>query len=444
MSNSTPPNGFSRRDFVRATAAVSAAAAFASLGTNFAHAAGDDKIKIGLIGCGGRGTGAAGNNLGSNENVVLYAMGDLFKDRLDSAHKTLQDGMAKKNMTDKFDVPEERCFVGWDAYQKVLASGVDLVILATPPAFRSIHLAAAIEAGKHVFAEKPVATDPTGVRSVIESAKKAKEKNLAIVAGTQRRHQIGYIETIQRIQDGAIGELVGGQCYWNQGGLWLHPRQPEWSDMENQVRNWLYYTWLSGDHITEQHVHNLDVMNWCFGGPPKSAMGTGGRQVRTDPAYGCIFDHFAIEYEYPNGAKIMSMCRQQDGCENKVAEVIVGTKGNANPGGQIFGENAWKFSGGGKVAGVTGGVVGGKGLGPYEQEHVDLINSIRAGTPLNEGERIALSTLTAIMGRMAAYTGKKVTLEYALNSKLSLLPEKLEFGPLAVAPVAIPGKTPLV
>lgn len=445
MSKATPPSGFSRRDFVKATAAASAAAALMSnFGTNFAHAAGDDVIKIGLIGCGGRGTGAAGQNLTSNDRVVLHSMGDLFKDRLDGSLKAIQDTVGKKGMAAKLDVPADRHFVGWDAYKQVIASGVDLVILATPPAFRSIHLAAAIDAGKHVFCEKPVATDPTGIRSIIESAKKAKEKNLAIVAGTQRRHQNAYIETIKRIHDGAIGDLVGGQCYWNQGSLWSKPRQDGWTDMEYQLRNWLYYTWLSGDHICEQHVHNIDVMNWCFNGPPVSAMAMGGRQVRTEAIYGNIFDHFCTEFTYAGGVKIQSMCRQIDGCANNISETLIGTKGRANPASEIHGENAWKYGGGGSKVAGSGGVIGAGDRNPYDQEHVDLVASIRAGTPLNEGVRIAESTLTAIMARMSAYTGQAVTWEKAMNSKLSLLPETFAFGPAETPAVAIPGKTPLV
>src|SRR2546423_790962 len=273
-------NALSRRDLLKTTATISAAAAFASLGSNFAFAQGSDKIRVGLIGCGGRGTGAAGDCINSNDNVQLVAMGDLFQDHLDDARVKLKDAL-KEN----FAVTDDRCFVGFDAYQKVIASDVDLVILATPPGFRPTHIAAAVDAGKHVFAEKPVATDPAGVRKVLAAAEKIKAKELAFVCGTQRRHDVGYNATIKRIHDGAIGELVGGQCYWNQGFLWMKPRQPEWSDMEWQIRNWLYFTWLSGDHIVEQHVHNMDVMNWCFGDHPVSAYGMGGRQVRTDKAY---------------------------------------------------------------------------------------------------------------------------------------------------------------
>ncbi len=425
----TNASSISRRDFVKTSASIAALAATG----NYAFAAGDDKIKVGVIGCGGRGTGAAKDCLNSSPNIEIYAIGELFQDRLDQAVKNLTAD-EKKNpaLAQSVNVPKERQFVGFDAYQKVLACDVDLVILATPPHFRPIHLAAAIQAGKHVFMEKPVAVDPVGVRSVIESAKLAKEKGLGIGAGTQRRHTRSYIETIKRIHDGAIGDLVGGQCYWNQGGLWLRKTTPEMSDMEVQCRNWLYYAWLSGDHIVEQHIHNIDVMNWVFGGPPVKATGVGGRQARTQPEYGNIYDHFAIEFEYENGARILSMCRQQANTSgNRVGERVVGTKGVATPGGQIEGENAWKFEGDDPRGQV--------------QEHADLIASIRAGQPINEGERVAESTLTAILGRTVAYTGREVKFDWLLkSSKLDLSPTKYEFGPLPVAPVPVPGVTELI
>jgi predicted dehydrogenase len=427
----TRASGITRRDILKrsATTTIAAAgvAALAGVGSNFAFAQGSDKLRIGLVGCGGRGTGAAQDSLSSNDNVELVAMGDLFPDRLESSRQRLREKLA-----DKVKVSDDHCHTGFDAYHKVIDSPVDLVIFATPPAFRPIHIAAAVEAGKHVFAEMPIATDPAGIRSVMESARKIKEKRLGFVCGTQRRHDVGYNEIIKRIHDGAIGELVSGNCYWNQGYLWMHPRQPSWSDMEWQVRNWLYFTWLSGDHICEQHVHNIDVMNWCFDAHPVSAYGMGGRQVRTDPAYGDIFDHFAIEFTYPNGARITSQCRQIDGTDGRVKEHIVGTMGTSDPSGSISGSSKFRYT---RPAGA---------LGPYQQEHRDLIDSIRKGQPLNEAQRIAESTLTAIMGRMSAYTGKEVTWEQALNSKLSLLPEKFELGKLPVAPVAEPGKTPLV
>ncbi|MBM4085635.1 MAG: Gfo/Idh/MocA family oxidoreductase [Planctomycetes bacterium] len=417
---------FSRRDFMKATAAGAAALV---AGTPSVHAAGSDRIRVGLIGCGGRGTGAARDCLAAAPNVELHAMGDAFQDRLDGSFRSLRDG--KEPLGEKFNVTPERCFVGFDAYKKVLESGVDLALLGTPPHFRPEHLRAAVEAGKHVFMEKPVAVDPVGVRSVIASAELAAQKKLAIVAGTQRRHTFSYVETIKRIRDGAIGELLSGQCYWLMGGLWSRKPEPKWSQMEVQMRNWLYYTWLSGDHIVEQHVHNLDVVMWAFGGPPVKCMGVGGRQSRVDPIYGNIFDHFAVEYEWPNGARVSSMCRQAEGASGRNGERLIGTKGVAVPSGSITGENAWKYDG----PNVNG----------QRQEHVDLIKSIRDGNPLNEGRQIAESTLIAIIGRMSCYTGSELKYDWALKaSKLDLTPPKYEFGDLPVEPVAVPGKTPLV
>jgi predicted dehydrogenase len=326
---------------------------------------------------------------------------------------------------------KERCFVGFDAYKQVIASGVDMVILATPPGFRPLHLQAAIEAGKHVFMEKPVAVDPVGVRSVLQSSEMATQKGLGIVAGTQRRHQNVYNDIMKRVHEGAIGDIVAAQCYWNQGGLWKVDRQQSMTDMEWQIRNWLYFAWLSGDHIVEQHVHNLDVVNWALKSHPLKALGMGGRQSRTDPSYGHIYDHFTVEYEYPNGVRVMSMCRQIDNTASRVTEYLVGTKGRTEPGtGSIRGENRYRFEG--------------QHNDPYVQEHTDLIASIRAGKPLNEGRQIAESTLTAIMGRISAYTGQEVTWEKAMASSLNLMPEKFEFGPLPVPPVASPGTTQFV
>ncbi|MEM7165533.1 MAG: Gfo/Idh/MocA family oxidoreductase [Planctomycetota bacterium] len=413
----------SRRDFLKASAAVTAAAMVVP-GQLFAS--GSDALRVGLIGCGGRGNGAAHDCISSAPGVTLTALGDVFKDRLDASAEHLE-GL----LEDRFDVPAERRFTGFDAYQQVLATDVDIVILATPPGFRPIHLAAAIAAGKHVFMEKPAAVDPTGVRSVLESSQLAAKRGLAIVAGTQRRHEKRYRETIQCIHDGAIGDLVAAQCYWNQGGLWVHGRRPEYSDMEWQLRNWLYFTWASGDHIVEQHVHNIDVINWAFRTHPVKATAMGGRQVRTAPQYGNIFDHFAVEFEYPGGVLVQSMCRQIDGTSSRVSERLVGTKGVSNARDRIRGEVDYHFS----ERDVPN---------PYVQEHTDLITSIRAGTPLNEGRQIAESTLCAVMGRMSAYTGKEVTWDFAMQSKLDLVPKTFAFDELAIDAVAVPGQTPLI
>jgi predicted dehydrogenase len=279
--------------------------------------------------------------------------------------------------------------------------------------------------------EKPVAVDPMGVRSVIASSDLARQKNLAIVAGTQRRHQRSYLEMMKRIQDGQIGDIVAAQCYWNMGDLWVKERLPNMTEMEWQCRNWLYFSWLSGDHIVEQHVHNIDVVNWAMGAMPKMVMGMGGRQVRVAPQFGNVFDHFFVEYEYPNGVRVASACRQTKGCAERVEERIVGTKGVAWGSGKITGEKPWTFSG--------------EELNPYVLEHVDLVASIRNGTPLNEGRQIAESTMCAIIGRMSAYTGRLISWEWAMNtSKLDLSPARYEFGPNPVDAPAIPGVTELL
>jgi predicted dehydrogenase len=421
--------GLTRRDFLKTASAASMATLVAAAsGSGGRCAAGSDTIRIGVIGCGGRGTGAAIDAVNSSPGVEIVALFDPFQDRIDRSLKTLLEKVPAA-----VKVTPETCFTGLEGYKKLLAiKDINTIVTAAPPGFRPIHLKASIEAGKNVFMEKPVAVDPVGVRSVIATSELAAKKDLAIVAGTQRRHQARYLETMKRIHDGAIGEIVGGQCYWNQGELWVIPKTPEMSEMEWQCRNWLYFSWTSGDHIVEQHVHNIDVMNWALGSPPVKVMAMGGRQVRTGPEYGNIFDHFAVEFEYPGGVRIMSMCRQIKGCADRVEEKIVGTKGHAFGYGEISGSDAWKY----EIEDEPN---------PYVVEHADLIASIRSGKPLNEGRRVAESTLCAIMGRMSAYTGRALSWDWAMNaSKLDLSPAKYEFGPNPVDPVAVPGVTPLV
>lgn len=425
MSNQhDTPGASSRRDFIRTTTAAVVGGTLASTVTiPGAFAAGSDEIRVGVVGCGGRGTGAIENVLNAAPGVRLVAMGDLFPDRLADSLGNL------KKLGDKVAVPKEQQFTGWDAYQKVIASDVNYVILATPPGFRPTHLQAAIAAGKNVFTEKPVAVDAAGYNTVVAAADVARQKGLGIAAGTQRRHHAAYREAMKRLQDGAIGDIVAVRAYWNQGGLWNKPREASWSDMEYQLRNWLYYTWLSGDHIVEQHVHNLDVGNWGMSGIPVRVFGVGGRQARTAPEYGHIFDHFGLEYEYANGVRMHSMCRQIPGTPGLVAEAFVGTKGTMDTQDgrryEISGPNAWKWSG--------------EFTNPYQQEHTDLIESIRAGKPLNELKQVADSTLTAICGRESAYTGKVVAFDQYIATGQNLGPEKLEFGPVATPPVAVPG-----
>jgi predicted dehydrogenase len=413
-----------RRAFVKTAAAATAAAAFPPEFGVFA--AGSDAIKVGVIGCGGRGTGAAIDCLKAAPGIEIVALGDLVADRIESSLTRLTSQFPQQ-----VNVPPDRRFAGFDNYRQVCAlPDVNLIVTAAPPGFRPLHLKAAVEAGKHVFMEKPVAVDPVGIRSVLASSDLATQKGLAIVAGTQRRHQARYVEMMKRIKDGQIGEIVAAQCYWNQGDLWVKPRTAGMSDMEWQCRNWLYFTWLSGDHIVEQHMHNIDVINWALGVPPKNAMGMGGRQTRTQPEFGNVFDHFAVEYEYPNGVRVTSMCRQTKGAAERIEERIVGTRGVASSAGRITGETPWEFTA--------------DEINPYVQEHVDLIASIREGRPLNEGRQVAESTLAAIMGRMSAYTGRALSWDWAMNtSQLDLSPANYEFGPNVVDPVAIPGITPL-
>lgn len=425
-------NDWTRRDFVKSSAILGAASLVPSaLASGLTYRI-DDTIRVGVIGCGGRGTGAAVNALAAHPKVNVVAMADLFEDRLNGSYGWLAEN---DDFGDRVKVDPAHKFVGFDAYKQLLAiDTIDYVILATPPHFRPIHFDAAIHAGKHVFMEKPVAVDPAGIRKVLDAGARAKQQALSVVAGTQRRHEHSYLSLMKRVNEGELGEIVSASCYWNQGGLWVHDRKPEYSDMEWQCRNWLYFTWLSGDHICEQHIHNIDVINWAKDGPPVKATGMGGREVRTDAKYGNIFDHFSIEYEYADGMTMQSMCRQIDGCAGRVEEVIVGSKARSvsRPGyAVITGGSEWRFDADNR--------------NPYEQEHVDLIASILGeGRYLNEAKRVAESTLTAIMGRMSAYTGKSITWEQALSSQLDLSPDAYSFSDLPVRPVAVPGKTPLI
>jgi predicted dehydrogenase len=418
-------------------AAVAAAVLSPFAISSLLHArSGAKDLKVGVIGCGGRGTGAALDSLAANPDVRVTALADAFKDRLEACRSNLEREAGERGA-----VAPSACFDGFDAYKKLLATDVDIVVLSTPPGFRPIHFAAAVDAGKNIFMEKPCAVDAPGIRLIMEKAKIADEKKLCVVAGTQRRSQGNYLAAMERLHRGDLGRLVAARCYWNQGGLWHNDPQAERTDVENQVRNWLYHAWLSGDHIVEQHVHQLDVMNWGFQRHPSLARGVGGRQARTDPTkFGHIFDHFAIEYVYPpkpgdeafGEAFALSMCRQQDGTAPRVEETFTGTNGVAllRPGfAEFTGGTRWKYDG--------------PNTNPYVDEHKRLQEAIRSGTHVNEAVQVAESTLTAIMGRMAAYTGQDVTWEQALNSEERLMPEAIELGPKPVAPVAIPGQTPL-
>jgi myo-inositol 2-dehydrogenase/D-chiro-inositol 1-dehydrogenase len=379
-------------------------------------------LKAGVIGCGGRGTGAAINFLSAGPNLQITALADTFQDRVDQCRA---DILKEKNQ----EVPVENCFVGFDAYQKVLDSGVDIVILATPPYFRPEHLAAAVQAKKNIFAEKPVCVDPTGARSVMATAKKAEGLGLSIATGTQRRHQRDYVTNWQQVQQGLIGELTGGNVWWNGGKLWHRDNNPTWSEMEWMIRNWVNWTWLSGDHIVEQHVHNLDVMNWFFGKHPVKAVGFGSRLRRIT---GDQYDNFSVDYTFENGMHIHSMCRQINGCANNVSERLQGTKGSTNCENTILdlaGTELWKYE---YPLDKDGKPTNRVSVDPYVQEHIDLITAIRTGKVFNELENTAISTMVGIMGRISAYTGKETTWEEMMNSDLKLGPTVFAFGPVDI------------
>ncbi len=415
-----------RRDFIKTSAALGAASL--AVGTNRIFAAGSDRVRIGLIGCGGQGTRDMISCVKSSQGVELAAMGDLFEDRLEESLEKL-----RKDVPNAVKVPSNRRFVGFNAYKRVLRTDVDVVFLTTPPHWRAEHFKAAIEAGKHVFMEKPGGVDPKGIRSVIETAGLAQQKRLSVVAGTQRRHSKKYREIIRRIHDGQIGEIVAAQGYWNGSdmlGYWKWYEKEGRSDMEWQCRSWPWFTWTSGDHIVEQHVHNLDVLNWALRAHPVQCIGMGGRAVRN---LGNIYDHFAVEYEYLNGVRVSSMCQQiNNTTTERIAERVVGTKGVADVDqGVISGERPFKYEG--------------PDPDHYVMEMADLIQSIRDNSPINEGRQVAESTMNAIMGRMSAYTGRALSWDWAMKgSKLDLRPEKYEWGDLPLRPVAVPGKTQLI
>ena len=440
-NQTTSSKGFSRREFISTSAAVGVSALLAGT-RQVAYAGSSDKIRVGLIGCGGRGTGAGIIDCAtSSKGIELVAIGDVFQDYIDAAPQRIKRNLERRKLAvdEIYKVTPETTFVGLDAYKKVLACDIDMVILTTPPFFRPVQFKAAIDAGKHVFIEKPVAVDPAGVRSIIATSEVATKKGLNVVAGTQMRRARHIMAIMKEIHNGAMGDVVGGQCVRCGGGMlnWRSKnstRKTEWSEMEWQLRRWLFVNWLSGDFIVEQHVHNLDLLNWAMQGPPIQCMGMGGRQVRTGPQYGNIFDHLAVEYLYPNDVRIEYMGSQIDGVSNRNDLRLAGTKGKAYidfAEGKIEGENPFSYDG--------------PSVKPNVQEYADLITSIREGKHINEGKRIAETTLTAIMGRMSAYTGRALKWDWVMKaSKLKLGPDKMEFGAFTMEPVAIPGKTTLI
>jgi len=431
----------SRRDFIKTGSSLLVAGGMVGSSLSIArgaHAFGSDTIKIGLVGCGGRGTGAAVQAMNTEGDVKLVAMGDVFPDRLQTAYRT-----AKGKHGDNVDVPRERQFVGFDAYKRVLETDIDLVILATPPGFRSLHFEAAVKSGKHIFAEKPVATDAPGVRRFLAANALAKKQNLAVAVGLQRHHERAYMETMKELHDGIIGDITSARAYWDGGGVWVRPRQAGQSELEYQMRNWYYFNWLCGDHIVEQHIHNIDVINWLMNGYPVSAQGMGGRQVRTGDEYGQIFDHHFVEFTYANGAKMYSQCRHIKGCWNSVSEHCQGTKGRADiSGAKIYDPSDSMIF---QSKGTRGG---------HQQEHHDLFEVLRKGERPNEGDYGAYSTMTAIFGRMATYSGQMLNWDDALNSEVALadfdslgsFDDQAPVQPLddGSYPVPVPGQTKTV
>jgi myo-inositol 2-dehydrogenase/D-chiro-inositol 1-dehydrogenase len=417
-------------------ATAAGAAALAGAIAHVAHAQGSGKIKVGLLGCGGRGNGALRQNLQADPGIEVIALADLFESQV----RNTREGLLRDDkFKDRVKIDDDHLFWGFDCHEKIARCEADLLLMATAPAFRSRQLMAAIKAGKHVFTEKPVATDVAGCRQVMEASKLAKEKGLAIVCGTQRRHEFSRVELMKRIHDGQIGELVGGQCYWYGSGIWYRGAREGMSELEWQCHNWYHFTWLSGDQICEQHIHNIDVLNWCFNGPPAKFTAVGGRAWRSyidqqiasakevcrkynngseqgwEKYNGNIWDHIFAEFEYPNGARCLSFSGHSPGTQ-RYDEKIVGTKGTSDCSNSISGENPWKFEG--------------EHVNGMDQEHIDLVKSIRSGDVLNEGQRIAESTLTAIGARIAAYTGRTFNWSWLLNaSKQDLVPKQEEMKP---------------
>ncbi len=439
-SSTNPLSNVSRRNFMRTASAAAVPLTFPAVLSAGVHLGlpRRDTLRVGLVGCGGRGTGAATQALNADENTRLTAVADVFPDRVESCLNYLTN-QAGEAITSKVDVDPSTRFTGLDSYKQLIDSGVDVVLLCTPPAFRPAHLRYAIERGKHVFCEKPMAVDAPGVRSVIESAKLAKERNLALVSGFCWRYSLPQRATYGQIHDGAIGDIRAMYTTYNAGG-WVTPRKREegWSDVEAQLRSWHYFTWISGDHIVEQACHAIDWMNWAMKGVmPVAAHAVGGRQVREDlPETGHVYDHFSVTYEFANGARGYHMCRHFPNCPGDNTATIMGSKGicHSNPWApeqiRIEGENNWRYRG--------------PRNDMYQTEHDELFKSIRDGDAMNDGEWMANSTMLAIMGRMAAYTGQNITWEMAMNSQESLVPDPIVYGPKPVPPVAKPGVTKFI
>ncbi len=432
-----------RRDFMKGTAMVTGGVMMAGLpvGASAYVNPQEKKLNLALVGCGGRGTGAAVQALQADPKVQLVAMADAFRDRLDNSLNSIMnteelDEDRKKNIK----VKEDNKFVGFDAYKEAIKDA-DVVILATPPGFRPYHLEECINQGKHIFCEKPLATDAVGIRKCLDLVKVSEEKKLNIVVGLQRHYQTEYREIMKRVKDGAIGDITSGQVYWNGGGVWVRERKPEYTEMEYQMRNWYYFNWLCGDHIVEQHIHNLDVFNWVKGAYPVSAQGMGGRQVRTGKEHGEIFDHHYVEYTYEDGTILNSQCRHIKGCANNVSETFIGTKGVV------------RTLGSGSIEDLKGNSIyrhrDNDDPNPYQVEHDELFASIRNEGVINDLYNGAMSTMTAILGRYATYSGLEVKMDVALASEVQLMPavNKWEDTPPVMPngdgyyPIAVPGQS---
>jgi predicted dehydrogenase len=427
---------FSRRSFLEKTAIAGAVGLVGLASLNSCKTARTDeelglpplperapdgkKLRAGLVGCGNRGTGAALNFIDAGPNLEIVALADVFPDKVEDCRNKLRQY--------KIEVPESNCFTGFDGYKRLLEVDLDVVLLATPPKFRPEHLKASIEAKKHVFMEKPACVDPVGARSIMATSKKAEAMGLTIITGTQRRHQLDYIETYKQVANGAIGEITSARAFWMQSHVWFRTREEGWSDMEYMLRNWNNFCWLCGDHILDTHVHNIDVINWFVGRQPESAIGFGGRARRLT---GDQYDFFSIDFDFGKGLFSHSFSRQIDGCANAMGEFIMGTEGYTNclntvynPDGSVKWEYQYPKDSNGKPTNTVK-------VSPYVQEHIHLVTAIRTNKPVQEAERTAISTLTAIMGRTAAYTGRKVTWEEMMTSPEILGPEVMEMGPVS-------------
>jgi predicted dehydrogenase len=428
MADKTGPD---RRQVLAGAAAAALTAGLAPRVSARAPGRGERPLRLALVGCGGRGSGAAAQALAADEGVELVAMADAFSDRLEASL-----GHLKEAAGDRVKVPEDARFVGFDAYARAMEREIDVVVLATPPGFRPQHFAHAVELGLHVFMEKPVAVDAPGVRTVLDAARRARDAGLKVGVGLQRHHDPRYQETVRRLRDGAIGDPVLYRVYWNSAGVWVRPREDDQTEMQYQMRNWYYFNWLCGDHIVEQHIHNLDVANWIAGAYPERAQGQGGRQVRTGKDHGEIYDHHMVEFTYADGAKMLSQCRHQPGTWSPVSEHVHGTFGTCDVGaGRMSGRGGWEWNYEGERA------------DPYQREHDVFFAAIRQDLPHNEAELGAMSTMTSILGRLATYSGREVSMQEALASEVSLAPARFAFdAPPQVLPdaegrypIAIPG-----